>query len=132
MNLKKIIVQLLSRCMQFMYDLSGETKDFSQGSCIVLGNWHVYKMATTLLWRLAGADFIAPFFHSLFPRAAFRSNPRLTIAARILSLIRLAYPSFKEDLHDAIQTATKTSSQYIHLLNLQYLCEWLIPKVLAI
>ena len=113
-----------------MYDASGETLQFSQWACVALGTWHVYKMATVLVWRLAAADFIAPLFHVLFPRAPFKESPRLSVAARILSLIRLAYPSFKKELTEAIQTTPKSTSEYNHLLNLQYLCEWLIPKVI--
>ena len=109
-----------------MFKPEGET--FRSTFCY-LGTWHVYKMATTCVWRLFGADFIAPLFHQFFPNSKFPVSPRLVLSSRILSLIRLSYPTFRPHLLSALAKEALTDKQKAHLLNLQQLCEWFIPKV---
>ena len=90
---------------------------------------HIYKMATTCVWRLFGADFLGPLFHQMFPNSKYPNNPRLVLAARILSMVRLAYPRFKPELDQAIAREAKSRHEKAHLQNLKDLCEWFIPKV---
>ena len=94
-----------------------------------LGNWHVLKMVKTCIWRLAGASFLAPFFHSLFPRSYFPSNPRFIFVTRMLSLIRLSYPQWKAELDEAITVLLPRTPARKHAENLRYLVEFLIPTV---
>lgn len=112
-----------------MYDTSGIGDSFRKSTIVLLGSWHVYKMATTCIWRLAGPDFLGPLFHQMFPNSKYPSNPRLILASRILSMVRLAYPSFKPELKAAMEREGKTRFEKAHLRNLHDLCEWFIPKV---
>ena len=104
-------------------------QEFRKSTFCFLGMWHVYKMATTCVWRLAGADFMAPLFHQFFPNSKFPVSPRLVLSSRIFSLIRLAYPSFRPQLQEALAKEALSDKQKAHLNNLQLLCEWFIPKV---
>lgn len=112
-----------------MYDTSGVGDSFRRSTIVLLGSWHIYKMATTCVWRLAGPDFIGPLFHQMFPTSKYPTNPRLVLATRILSLIRLAYPSFKPEVESALGREAKSRFEKAHLANLRDLCEWFIPKV---
>ena len=104
-------------------------ENFRKNTFCFLGTWHVFKMASTCVWRMAGPDFIAPLFHDFFPTSPFPWAPRLVLSTRIFSLIRLAYPSFRQQLNAALEKEALTNIQKSHLLNLRSLCEWLIPKV---
>ena len=84
---------------------------------------------STCVWRLFAPDFIAPLFHTLFPNARFPIDPRLILSSRILSLLRLAYPSIKKLLDRALSKPGLAGREKIHLLNLQLLFEYYIPKV---
>lgn len=103
--------------------------EFRKDTFCYLGSWHVYKMATTCVWRMAAADFIAPLFHQFFPNSTFPLTPRLVLSSRIFSLIRLAYPFFRVSLTEALAKEALSDKQRNHLTNLQLLCEWFIPKV---
>jgi hypothetical protein len=104
-------------------------EDFRKSTFCYLGTWHIYKMASTCVWRMAGADFLAPLFHQFFPSTSYPWTPRLVLSTRILSLIRLSYPNFRQQLDDALKKEALTDIQSIHLRNLRSLCEWFIPKV---
>lgn len=106
-----------------------EGLEFRKSTFCYLGIWHVYKMATTCVWRLAGQHFLAPLFHVFFPNNKFPTSPRLVLSSRILSLIRLAYPFFRVQLERALAKEALSPKQKGHLTNLQLLCEWFIPKV---
>ena len=66
---------------------------------------------------------------SIKSTSKYPTNPRLVLATRILSLIRLAYPSFKPEIESALGRETKSRFEKAHLANLRDLCEWFIPKV---
>ena len=93
-----------------MYDTSNVGDSFRKTTIPLLGSWHIYKMATTCVWRLAAPDFLGPLFHLMFPNSKFLNNPRLVLASRILSLMRLAYPSFKPNLEAALARESKSGS----------------------
>lgn len=105
------------------------TEIFRKSTFCFLGTWHVQKMASTCVWRMAAADFIAPLFHEFFPSSPFPWGPRLVLSTRIFSLIRLSYPSFRTELNAALAKEALTNIQRRHLVNLRALCEWFIPKV---
>ena len=96
---------------------------------VYLGSWHIYKMITTCVWRLYAPSFIGPLFHMLFPNSKFPGNPRLILSSRILTLLRLAYPSISTQLANALARATESSAEHVHLTNLRHLFEYFIPKV---
>lgn len=102
---------------------------FRKGTFCFLGAWHVQKMASTCVWRMAAADFIAPLFHEFFPNSPFPWAPRLVLSTRIFSLIRLSYPTFRAELKAALAKEALSPIQRGHLKNLHALCEWFIPKV---
>lgn len=103
--------------------------EFRKSTFCYLGTWHVYKMASTCVWRMTAADFMAPLFHHFFPNTLFPWNPRLVLSTRILSLIRLSYPTFRDELANALAKESLTDIQRVHLVNLRSLCEWFIPRV---
>ena len=105
-------------------------EDFRKSTFCYLGVWHVYKMASTCVWRMFAADFIAPLFHQFFPNTPFPWSPRLVLSTRIFSLMRLAYPTFREQLDATINKEALTEIQKNHLLNLRSIFQWFIPKVL--
>ena len=101
-------------------------------TAVFLGPWHVYKMATTVVWRLAASAVFAPFFHQLFPEAAFPWSPRLLVSSRILTLLRLAFPHVRDMLEKKISGLSADNNFRVirtHALNLYFLLSWLIPKV---
>lgn len=103
--------------------------EFRKNTFCYLGTWHIYKMASTCVWRMFGADFIAPLFHDFFPKTLFPWNPRLVLSTRIFSLIRLTYPTFRNELKEALEKEALPEVERIHLVNLRSLCEWFIPRV---
>ncbi len=94
----------------------------------VMGSWHIYKMASIQVWRLAASSFIGPFFHRLFPGAKLSNSPRLVICTRLLSLVRLAYPKFKAELEEGLRGELRLEDKAV-LQNLKDLCEYFIPWV---
>lgn len=105
--------------------------EFRKSAFCYLGSWHVYKMASTCVWRMFAADFFAPLFHQFFPNTPFPWSPRLVLSTRIFSLVRLAYPTFRVVLDKVIQKEALTDIQKKQLLNLRAICQWFIPKVSA-
>lgn len=97
-------------------------------TALFLGNWHVYKIVCTVIWRLAAADVFGPFFHVMWPEMKFPESPRLMVVSRIFSLFRLAYPSVRESLKARI-TELGEGALKTHAKNLEFLLDWLIPKV---
>src|SRR5271156_4294095 len=93
-----------------------------------LGNWHVIKMAQTCIWRLAGPAFLAPLFHTLFPKCWYPHTPRHSFASRMLTLVRLSYPHWKAELQTALLILLPGSTRN-HAQNLHFLCEFFIPTV---
>lgn len=102
---------------------------FRKKTFCYLGTWHVSKMASTCVWRMYGADFLAPLFHDFFPTSPFPWSPRMVLSTRMFSLIRLAYPDFRYQLDFALNRPALTETQRKHLVNIRSLCEWFIPKV---
>ena len=70
---------------------------------VQLGTWHTYKQACTVVWRWWGPRVFAPLFHELISHANFSMSAKLSSITRFLTIVRLAYPSFKQDLDDAIR-----------------------------
>ena len=67
---------------------------------------------------------------------ALRDVPHATLPKLVLrfSWIRLAYPQFRQQLKDAIVTMSREQETkkagFVHLKNLEFMCEWCIPLVL--
>ena len=102
-----------------------------------LGAWHSYKQANAIIFRMFQSEFFVQLHFEMFPgQPFFFGQKKLTKNVVLFSWIRLAYPSFKEKLSAAIKHMEETNSGskagYRHLLNLKFLCEWLIPVVLSI
>jgi hypothetical protein len=75
-------------------------------------------------------DFIAPMFHFMFPTREYSvKKQRHTANMVYLSYIRLAYPSFKDQLNTALADQTMDPRKKVLLKNLQSLCEYFIPAV---
>ena len=54
-----------------MYDVSNCGKAFRKLTPVSLAWWHSYKWAAKLLFKVFAADFLAPYYHHLFPTQAF-------------------------------------------------------------
>jgi hypothetical protein len=117
-------------CLQIMYDISGAGRHLRRYTAVSLALWHNIKWATARICILFGNDFIGPFFHRLFPDHCYdpkkMSHPSLT---SILSIMRLSYPSFKEELVKARQTPRLTPRARALLDNLFHMFEMFIPIV---
>ena len=88
--------------LQFFYDRSGVGAPLRNKLVVQLGTWHTYKQACTVVWRWWGPRVFAPLFHELISHANFSMSAKLSSITRFLTIVRLAYPSFKQDLDDAI------------------------------
>jgi hypothetical protein len=102
-----------------------------------LGAWHSYKMANILNYRTFAHTFMGHLHFAMNPTQPWFPNqyklPKLVLR---FTWIRLAYPNFRKQLHDAIrfmeQRREHKKAGYIHLRNLKMLCEWYIPLVTII
>lgn len=93
-----------------------------------MGVWHIYKQASIQVYRLAGAHFLAPFFHHSFPDRKFYAVPKLRSITYRLSLVRLSYPYWRKTLRLALQDDLPVADRQ-HLRNLKLLVEYFIPLV---
>ena len=92
--------------------------------------WHNYKWASFRILYVFWSDFIAPFYHRLYPDQTFdikkMSFPSVTT---LLSYIRLSYPLFRADLIEQMENKTLSVRSKTLLDNLYSLCEYFIPTV---
>ena len=113
-----------------MYDTSNCGKAFRKLTPVSLAWWHSYKWATKLLFKLFSADFFAPYYHHLFPTQAFHVDKLfLSAASTYITYMRLAYPTFRLSLADALRTRDINFRQMTMLQNLQDIFECYIPVV---
>ena len=115
--------------LQIAYDTSGLGQEFRQTFGLTMGWWHCYKQANIAVWKFASAHFLGPMFHSLIPRHGFKKSPKLISIVTYFSYIRLAYPTFKDQLMRAILNPYVSNNNMRHLKNLRTLCEYFIPTV---
>jgi hypothetical protein len=96
-----------------------------------LALWHNYKWATLKIIEVFGSDFIAPLFHHVFPdRNIDIKKMSLSTATTLLSYIRLAYPSIKQSLSEAMGNDQMTRRSFVMLQNMWHLFEFFIPVVI--
>ena len=113
-----------------MYDRSGAGHRLRDYMGVSLAWWHNYKWATKRLLIVFNLDFIAPFFHFLYPSKQFDvMKISHTSATTYLSYIRLAYPRFRNNLKTALDDPVLLPRQRAILQNLFDLCEFFIPVV---
>ena len=115
-----------------MYDRSGVGVSMRNWLCVTLGVWHPYKQANNVLWNHFGPRFLAPYYNHMVPGANFSKKAKLVTIITYFTYMRLAYPSLKPDLCDAIQRAkTKRTNPKIlnTLLDLQAIFEFFLPVV---
>lgn len=121
---------------------------------LCFGLWHAYHYAHITVWDTFRSTFLAPAFFAVFPDAKLMSRPKLTQSSTFFTWLRLAYPSFRQTLSDAVRAAKETFmewslqhtldvkagrvsevknnphlARYIHLCNLQSLFEFVLPAV---
>lgn len=119
-------------CLQFFYDPSGVGKPMRSWLCVQLGTWHPYKQANTLLWTHWSARIFAPLFNELISNANFQPKARLSTIAKFLTIVRLAFPSFRTNLEDALRHQQQLNTNRVavsHLRDLKKLLEFFIPVV---
>lgn len=119
---------------------------------LVLGPWHTYQHAHRLIWQEFRQTFLAPAFFSVCPGKVLFFAPKLQESSTFLSWLRLAYPDFRDELLQAVATSRNqyrdtmlsyaqhikerkesmpavTRARYVHLCNLLYLFEFVVPVV---
>lgn len=116
--------------VQVMYDRSGAAVQLRKYMGLSLAWWHSYKWATKKIMQVFGKDIIAPMFHHLFPDREYAPDKmKLPAMTTYLSYIRLAYPSFRDELAISLSRRDLTARQSHVLQNLSDLCEFFIPAV---
>jgi hypothetical protein len=112
-----------------MYDKSGCGRRLRKFMSVSLAWWHNYKWATKMIARIFSSDFFVPLYHHLFPdRQCVINNISHTSLVTMCTYIRLAYPSFRLQLQQAMNGILNTR-QKILLTNMTDLCEFFIPVV---
>jgi hypothetical protein len=99
-----------------------------------MGSWHSYKQANIQVFRMFRYMFLGQLHFEMFPTQPWFANqqklPKLVLR---FSWIRLAYPQFRQQLKDAIVTMSRLQETkkagFVHLKNLEFMCEWCIPLV---
>jgi hypothetical protein len=117
-------------CVQVMYEKTNAGASLRKYTFCSLAWWHSYKWTTQQAVKVFSSDFLAPWFHHLWPNREF-SVSKISHPARTtyLSYIRLAYPKFREQLKNALDRAGLNQRQVALLTNLRDLCEFFIPVV---
>jgi hypothetical protein len=102
----------------------------------LLGSWHPYKLASAILWRNF-ANFLGPLFHNFHPGSKyFLEQSKLSKITYWLSLVRLSFPKWKNDLNALLGSPTwkfsmaVTKDLHVHLQNLKVMVEYFIPLVI--
>ena len=115
-----------------MYDRSGAALRLRKYMGVSLALWHSHKWATKKIMQVFGKDLIAPMFHHLFPDREYAPEKmKLPAQNNYLTFIRLAYPTFREQLNTSLSRRDLTTRQRHVLQNLSDLCEFFIPAVLV-
>ena len=99
---------------------------------VTLGLWHPYKQANSVVWSHWGPRYLAPYFHHLVPGSNFSGGARLITIITYFTYIRLAAPSFAQQLQDAIKAARVLRQRPLaldYLLDLCTLVFFCIPVV---
>ena len=120
------------RFFQIQHDESGDGSALlCNKTAVFLGTWHVYKMASLLIWRLAGPELTGPLFHALFPSTTWFATPSLLVVSRLLSLMRQAYGvrGVRDELKAVIADPMVKGVSRAHAENIWFFMEWLLPKV---
>ena len=144
-------VSIYWQLLRALYSYTGLAK-MRHDLFLMLGFWHPYNYAHIALWTEFRSTFLAPAFFSLFPTHKLLRRPPLVQSAAFLTWLRLAYPTFRDQLVTQLQSLKKQMLQfdvelvdiigtggskqpnpyrhrYIHLLNLQSLFEYAIPVI---
>ena len=114
-----------------MYDRSNAGKNLRKYCGVSLAWWHTYKWATKKIMQVFAIDYIAPLFHHIFPTRKFNPDKSsLPSNATFLTMIRLAYPHFRQQLDNVLLIRSINPRQRILLQNLKDLCQCFIPVVI--
>ena len=113
-----------------MYDKSGGGQEMRKYMSINLAWWHNFKQVTKTIWRAFANTIWAPMWHRLYPSSKFSPNPHSPQepALDFLFMAR-AYPSFKNDLNEALEDNQVGKVGKSMLQNIKFLCEFAIPTV---
>lgn len=113
-----------------MYNSSGGGEQFRRYNSVNLAWWHTCKHATKVIWRTFAKDFLAPWWHSLYPGGQFHKVPgSYPMMQTHLLILHTSYPHFKDQLA-SLQTNPELGPHWrTHLQDLQFLFEFAIPTV---
>jgi hypothetical protein len=120
---------------------------------LCLGSWHTYQHAHKLVWAEFRSYFLGSAFFCVFPDRPLWFAPHLEQSVTFFSWLRLSYPAFRPKLIKAIRDAKRAvlqsqldyieelriksfkrfespaQARYVHLFNLFYLFEYVLPVV---
>jgi hypothetical protein len=113
-----------------MYDKTDSGANLRKYTFCSLAWWHSYKWACKEVVKVFSSDFLAPWFHHVWPKREF-STKKISHPAcsTYLSYIRLAYPKFRDSLNQALAREGLNQRQLALLTNLKDMCEFFIPVV---
>ena len=113
-----------------MYDKSGGGQEMRKYMSVNLAWWHNFKQVSKSIWRAFANTIWAPLWHRLYPSSKFSPNPHSPQepALHFLFMAR-AYPSFKDDLNEALEDNQVGEVGKAMLENIKLLCEFVIPTV---
>jgi hypothetical protein len=112
-----------------MYTHSMYASRLKRYMVVLMGVWHPYKAASTLLWKAMSHTLFGPFYHHIVPEHKFQRTARHVQITYFFTLLRLAYPHIRQALEDALQDEAVDDIHKAHLRNLKLvLCNY-IPVV---
>lgn len=115
---------------QVVYDKSKAGRSLGKFTGVSFAWWHIYKWATKQIIKVFSSDFIAQWYHHIWPDKKFHIDKvSHSSNTTYLSYIRLAYPMFRADLTAALARPQLDHRQRTLLTNLKDLCEFFIPVV---
>ena len=117
-------------CWQLCYDITNGGATFRKFNGINLAWWHSYKHVSLKVWDIFARDYLAPWWHRLYPGGQFHCKPSSFASVRThMVMLSLAYPHIKPRLEKALQQASIIKRFKVALSDLEFLFEFALPTV---
>ena len=135
---------------RLLYSLTG-LAPIRHDMFLFLGPWHTYMYSHVCVWSEFRSSFLASAFFALFPKQNLFLRPGLLMSSTFFCWLRAAYPHFGSQLLSALNIlkhlallydvqytialkskvlkANMYRLRYIHLRNLLYLFEFVLPAI---
>ena len=98
--------------------------------CPFMDLFHIYKKMNEAIWRMPQffEPFIAPLMHEFYPKSKVFRKTNLKQIEITLTACRLVYPELQQLLLE-VQKSCTCSITRVHLRNLRFFFEFLLPTV---